>query len=47
MESSLLWEGPHSEAGEECEEEGAADTMCDELTVAPISHPPAPLTRRS
>jgi len=32
-------EGPHPGAGEECEEEGAAET-CDELTPAPIPHPP-------
>jgi len=25
------------------EEEGAAETPCDELTVTPIPHPPAPL----
>jgi len=25
------------------EEEGAAETRCDELTVTPIPHPPAPL----
>jgi len=24
------------------EEEGAAETTCDELTAAPIAHPPAP-----
>jgi len=24
------------------EEEGAAETTCDELTVTPIPHPPAP-----
>jgi len=28
------------------EEEGAAETMCDELTVTPIPHPPAPLGGR-
>ncbi|KAK4810617.1 hypothetical protein QYF61_007354 [Mycteria americana] len=26
MEDCLLWEGPHAGAGEECEEEGAAET---------------------
>jgi len=25
------------------EEEGAAETTCDDLTVTPIPHPPAPL----
>ena len=25
------------------EEEGAAETTCDKLTVTPIPHPPAPL----
>ncbi|KAK4826197.1 hypothetical protein QYF61_006141 [Mycteria americana] len=39
----LLWEGPHAGAGEEHEEEGAAETPCDELTTAPIPHPPATL----
>jgi len=28
------------------EEEGAAETMCDELTTAPFPHPPAPLGGR-
>jgi len=28
------------------EEEGAADTMCDELTTTPIPRLPAPLRRR-
>jgi len=41
MEDCLLWEGPHTGAGEECEEEGAAETKCDELTTTPIPHPPA------
>jgi len=35
-------------AGNECEEsspeeEGVAETTCDELTVTPIPHPPVPL----
>jgi len=29
-----------------CEEEGAAETMSDELTTTPIPHPPAPLGGR-
>ena len=41
MEDCLLWEGPHTGAGEECEEsfpeeEGAAETTCGELTTTPI-----------
>ncbi|GAB0186526.1 zinc finger and BTB domain-containing protein 5 [Grus japonensis] len=43
LEDCLLWEGPHAGAGEECEEEGAAETTCDELTAIPIPHPPVPL----
>ncbi|KAK4832278.1 hypothetical protein QYF61_021677 [Mycteria americana] len=27
MEDCIPWEGPHAEAGEECEEEGATETM--------------------
>jgi len=46
VEGCFLWEGPHARAGAECEEEGAAETMCDELTAAPISHPSAPLRGR-
>ena len=41
MEVCLLWEGPHAGAGEQCEEEGAAETTCDELTATPIPRPPA------
>ncbi|GAB0183826.1 EH domain-containing protein 4 [Grus japonensis] len=41
MEDCLLWEGPHTGAREEREEsspeeEGAADTTCDELMAASI-----------
>jgi len=48
VENCLPWAGPHTGAGEECEEsspeeEGAAETTCDELTITPIPHPPAPL----
>jgi len=43
MEDCLPWVGPHAGAGAECEEEGAAETMCDELTTTPIPRPPAPL----
>ncbi|KAK4810927.1 hypothetical protein QYF61_013335 [Mycteria americana] len=43
VEDCLLWEGPHTGAGEECEEEEAAETMHDELTATPIPCPSAPL----
>ena len=43
VEDCLPWVGPHAGAGEEHEEEGAAETMCDELTTTPVPHPPAPL----
>ena len=51
MENCLPWEGPHTGAGEECEEsspeeEGTAETTCDELIVTPIPHPPALLRGR-
>jgi len=39
----LLWEEPHTGAGEECEEERAAETTCDELTAIPIPCPTVPL----
>lgn len=41
-----LQDRPHAGAGEECEEssskeeEGAAEKMCDELTITPIPCPP-------
>jgi len=40
MEDWPLWEGPHAEPGEEHEEKGVAETMCDKLTSPAISHPP-------
>jgi len=44
------WEGPTLEQGQSVksppEEEGAAETACDELTVSPIPCPPAPLGGR-
>ena len=46
MEDCLLWEWPHTGAGEEREEEGAAERMCDEPTTTPIPHPPVPLRGR-
>jgi len=47
VKNCLLWEVPHTGAGEECEEEGEAETMCDELTATPILCPPVPLGGRS
>ena len=35
--------GPHAGAGEECEEEGEAEKMCDELITAPTPRAPVPL----
>jgi len=43
VESCLSWVGPHAGAGEECVEEGVAETTCDELTTTPILCPHAPL----
>jgi len=43
VEDCLPREGPHAGAGEECEEEGAAETTCDELTTTPIPRSPVPL----
>jgi len=37
----------HAGAGEGCEEEGAAEPTCDELTTTPIPQPTAPLGGRS
>jgi len=44
-EDCIPWEGAHAGTGEDCEEEGAAET-CDELTATPISHRPVPLRGR-
>lgn len=48
MEDCLLWGEPHAGAGEECEkslpeEEGEAETRCDEptMTSIPLPHPSA------
>jgi len=51
VEDCLPWEGPHAGAGAECEEsspeeERAAETTCDELTMAPIPRPPVPFRWR-
>jgi len=43
VEDCLLWEGSHAGTREEYEEQGASETMCDELTATPIPHPPAAL----
>jgi len=45
-ENCLPWEGPHAGAGRECEDKGAAETTCDELTTSRIPHPPASLWER-
>lgn len=45
LEDCLPWEGPQAGAGEEGEEEGAAET-CDELTTTLITYPPVPLVGR-
>ncbi|KAJ7403523.1 hypothetical protein WISP_150477 [Willisornis vidua] len=46
MEDCFLWMEPHTVAGEEREEEGAAEAKCDEVTATPIPSPPMPLTGR-
>jgi len=45
------WEGPTLGQGKSVrsplpEEEGAAETTCDELTVTPVPRPPVPLVGR-
>jgi len=39
MKNCVLWEGPHAGAGEECEEEGAAEITRYELTTTSFHHP--------
>ena len=46
VEDCLPWEGSHAGAGEECEEEGMAETTRYELTITPMPCPPAPLAGR-
>ncbi|KAJ7401826.1 hypothetical protein BTVI_92309 [Pitangus sulphuratus] len=48
VERTHIEEGPGRVSGvvEECEEEGAAETRCDELTIVPISCPPTSLCGR-
>jgi len=43
VKNCLLWVGPHARAVEECGEEDAVETMCDELTAIPILCPPVPV----
>jgi len=42
MDDCLQWMRPHSPLLLQCEEEGAAETTCDELTTTP--HSPSPCT---
>jgi len=51
MGNCLPWEGLHDGAGQSVrsppsEEEGAAETTCEELTTTPIPHPPVTLKGR-
>ncbi|GAB0178075.1 EH domain-containing protein 4 [Grus japonensis] len=39
VENCLPWVGPHAEAGDKCDKEGVAKTMCDELAAISIPHP--------
>lgn len=36
MEILSPWEGPHTEARQECEKEGLSETMCTEVTAISI-----------
>lgn len=46
VKDCIPWEGPHSAAGEEHEEGGAAETNVYELPATPVPQPPAPLVRK-
>ena len=46
VEDCLPWVRPHAGAEAECEEEGAAETACDEVTATPIPRPTALLKGR-
>jgi len=46
IEDCLLWERPNTGAVEYCEDEEAAETMCDELTAIPIPRSPVLLWER-
>lgn len=39
IESCLLWKGSHTGAGDNSQEQGEAETICDKLTTAPIPCP--------
>jgi len=41
VQNCLPWVEPHAGAGEECEEEEAAETVCDALTIIPLPRPTA------
>lgn len=41
MKGLLLWVAPHTEAGEQSEEEGASETIHVEQTATPLPHAPA------
>jgi len=43
LKDCVSWERPHAGAGEECEEEGVAETKRYEVTTTPISGPSVPL----
>lgn len=43
MKDCIPREGAHTGAGEEHEEEMAAETKCSELITMPLPHLPAPL----
>lgn len=40
MQDYTEGEEPHADAGKECEEEGVAETRCEELTTTPFPCPP-------
>ena len=42
-EDCTSWEAPNDGTGEQCEEQGAADTKCYGLTTTPVPQPPEPL----
>jgi len=46
MEGCVPWEAPHAGAEEGSEEEGVAETTCDELTATSIPCPRVLLRRR-
>ncbi|KAK4832829.1 hypothetical protein QYF61_025817, partial [Mycteria americana] len=46
VKDCISWEGPHAGAGEDHEEEHAAEMKRYELTTTPIPHPPVPLRGR-